>query len=93
MVPKLQSAEYVGDYTIRVRFVDGTEGDVDLEEELWGEVFEPLKDLEVFRGFRLDTELNTLSWPSGADLAPEFLYEKAASPNRSVPTGRPRGRR
>jgi len=92
MVPKLQSAEYVGDYTICVRFVDGTEGDVDLEEELWGEVFEPLKDPEVFRGFRLDTELNTLSWPSGADLAPEFLYEKAASPNQSVPTG-PRGRR
>jgi len=49
MVPKLQSAEYVGDYTICVRFVDGTEGDVDLEEELWGEVFEPLKDPEVFR--------------------------------------------
>ena len=49
MVPKLQSAECVGNYTIRVRFVDGTEGDVDLEEELWGEVFEPLKDPEVFR--------------------------------------------
>ncbi|HVS10524.1 MAG TPA: hypothetical protein VMS76_11680 [Planctomycetota bacterium] len=37
-----------------------------------------MKDPEVFRRFRLDRELNTLTWPSGADLAPEFLYEKAA---------------
>ena len=77
MTPKLESAEYVSHYTIRVRFADGIEGDVDLERELWGEVFEPLKDVEVFRRFRLDAELNTVTWPSGADLAPEFLYEKA----------------
>jgi hypothetical protein len=61
-----------------VRFADGTNAEIDLESEIWGEVFEPLKDPEVFRRFRLDRELNTLTWPSGADLAPEFLYEKAA---------------
>ena len=77
MTPKLESAEYVRRYTIHVRFADGTEGDIDLEGELWGEVFEPLKDPAVFRSFRLDAELNTVTWPSGADLAPEFLYEKA----------------
>jgi len=60
-----------------VRFADGTEGDVDLEAELWGEVFEPLKNLANFRDFRLDVELNTVTWPSGADLAPEFLYAQA----------------
>ena len=78
MTPKLEAAEYVSGYTIRLRFADGVEGDLDLAGELWGEVFEPLKDLAVFRRFRLDTELNTLTWPSGADLAPEFLYEKAS---------------
>jgi hypothetical protein len=77
MTPKLESAEHVSRYTIHVRFADGIEGNVDLEGELWGEVFEPLKDVEAFRRFRLDTELNTVTWPSGADLAPEFLYEKA----------------
>jgi hypothetical protein len=78
MTPELTSAEYVRGYTIRVRFADGTNAEIDLESEIWGEVFEPLKDPEVFRRFRLDRELNTLTWPSGADLAPEFLYEKAA---------------
>lgn len=76
-IPKLESADYVRGHTIHVRFADGTEADIDLRGELWGEVFEPLRDTEVFRSFRLDTELNTVTWPSGADLAPEFLYEKA----------------
>jgi len=79
MIPKLECAEYAGEYTIRVKFADGTEGDVDLSDELWGEVFEPLKKREVFRAFRLDRELNTVTWPTGADLAPEFLYEKASA--------------
>ena len=51
-------------------------GEVDLEEELYGEVFEPLKDKEVFRLFRVDTKLETIVWPNGADMAPEFLCKK-----------------
>jgi len=77
MIPQLTSAEYVGGYVIRMRFADGVEADVDLEAELFGEVFEPLKDPGVFRRFRMDPELNTVSWPCGADFAPEFLYEQA----------------
>lgn len=78
MIPKLESAEYVAEYRIRLRFADGSQGELDMAEELWGEVFEPLKDASVFRRFRLDTELNTIAWESGADLAPEYLYEKVA---------------
>jgi hypothetical protein len=78
MTPKLVSATYVRDYTIHVRFEDGTQGDVCLADELWGEVFEPLRDVDTFRGFHLDPELNTVTWPSGADLAPEFLYDRAS---------------
>ena len=88
MVPKLESAEYVTAHIIRLRFADGTGGDVDLKDELWGEVFEPLRDPEAFRRFRLDHELNTVTWPSGADLAPEFLYEKAAAQQADA-AGRP----
>lgn len=79
MVPKIESAEYVAGYRIRVRFADGREGEIDLAEELWGDVFEPLADLKLFRAFHVDAELNTIAWPTGADLAPEFLYEKIAS--------------
>jgi Protein of unknown function (DUF2442) len=68
-------AQYVRDYVVRLRFRDGTCGEVDLLPELWGEVFEPLRDVEYFRNFRLDPELDTLVWPNGADFAPEFLHE------------------
>ena len=78
MTPKILSAEYVREYRVLLRFEDGREAEVDLKSELWGEVFEPLKDLAMFRNFHLDTELNTLVWPTGADFAPEFLYDCAA---------------
>lgn len=78
MTPQLTNAEYVGDYRIKVIFEDGIEGVINLEKELWGEVFEPLKDISQFQEFVFDSELRTIVWPStGADLAPEFLYEKA----------------
>ena len=80
MIPKIVDARYVHDYTIHIRFHDGTEGDVDLGEELYGEMFEPLKDLEIFRQFTIHPEFHTLCWPNGADIAPEFLYEKAKIP-------------
>jgi hypothetical protein len=75
MVPRLVTVEHVRDYRIRVAFEDGASGEIDLEPELWGEVFEPLRDPETFRSFTLDEALNTITWSTGADLAPEFLYD------------------
>ena len=77
MIPRVMEAQHVRDYVVRVRFQDGTEGEVDLEPQLYGEVFDPLRDLEYFLRFRVDPELHTMTWPNGADFAPEFLYERA----------------
>jgi len=80
MIPRVKKATYVGDYTVHLLFADGTEGDIDLSEELYGELFEPLKDPAVFRQLTVHPEFRTLCWPNGADLAPEFLYEKVQVP-------------
>jgi hypothetical protein len=69
-------ARYTAQYTIWLRFEDGTEGEIDLSEELAGEVFEPLKDEAYFLQFRVNPDTGTVEWPNGADFAPEFLYEK-----------------
>jgi len=71
----VKEARYLRDYVVWLRFNDGAEGEIDLEDELQGEVFEPLKDKLLFQEFRVDPELETIVWKNGADLAPEFLYE------------------
>ena len=73
MHPRVVDARYVQDYTIWVKFSDGSDGEVDLKTELWGPMFEPLKDLEQFRKFTVHPELHTIVWENGADLSPEFL--------------------
>jgi hypothetical protein len=64
---------YVSGYTIRVQFADGFQRDVDMTDELDGEVFQELKDQAMFRQVRFDPDIETAVWPNGADLAPEFL--------------------
>lgn len=69
-------AKYRGDYRVWVCFNDGAAGEIDLSSELYGEIFEPLKDKAFFSSFRI--EGHTLSWNNGADFAPEFLREQIA---------------
>jgi len=44
-------ARYVRDFTIWTKFADGSEREIDLVDELWGPVFDPLKDVNYFRNF------------------------------------------
>ncbi len=65
-------------YVVHVRFEDGITADVDLSHLLdHGGVFEPLRDVEFFRGLRADAEAGTIVWPNDADIAPETLYSHA----------------
>lgn len=74
MILHITEVAYLDDYRIRLVFNDGLTGVADLRDALWGEIFEPLLDRNNFSQIRLDPELGTVSWPNGADLAPEFLY-------------------
>lgn len=58
-------------YRLYLRFNNGVEGIVDLQAELHGEVFAPLRDLGHFQQVFLTSR--TIEWPNGADFAPEFL--------------------
>jgi hypothetical protein len=68
-------ARHVSGFVVWLRFRDNTSGEIDLESELHGPVFEPLRDPELFCQFSIHPEFNTLTWPNGADLAPEFLHD------------------
>ena len=73
----IKEAQYLKNYKVKLKFTDGKVGIVDLQDELHGRVFEPLKDKKIFSTLRVDEDLETIVWDNGADLAPEFLYFKA----------------
>ncbi|MEI8011943.1 MAG: DUF2442 domain-containing protein, partial [Candidatus Omnitrophota bacterium] len=63
------------DYVLHITFNDGASGEIDLADELDGEVFGPLKNLVLFKTAKVDPLMRTVVWDNGADLAPEFLYD------------------
>jgi len=69
-------ATWVRDHVLHLRFSDGAEGEIDLQGELEGPVFEPLQDVKAFKKFRVHPELHTVVWANGADFAPEFLHSR-----------------
>ena len=72
---RITSVEPLDGFVLRLGFDDGTTRDVDLEGDLWGQVFEPLRrDRQLFRQVSVDAELGTIVWPNGADLDPDVLH-------------------
>ena len=48
------AVEPLADYTLCLTFYDGSERVVDLADELWGPMGDPLRDLAYFRQVRVD---------------------------------------
>jgi hypothetical protein len=76
-------------YVIAVTFKDGTRREVDVEPLFWGEVFAPLRDPVLFSQAAVDPLFGSVYWPTGADLAPEFLYYGEETPYGRVEYDKP----
>lgn len=72
---RVRSFEIVGAFKLCVRFDDGTEQRIDFQPVLAGELYGPLRNPEVFNQVRIDTEIETLVWPNGADFDPATLHD------------------
>ncbi len=68
------SVTIIRPYIIDVTFTDGHRRQVDIEPLLWGDVFAPLRDPDLFQQASVDPVGGSVYWPTGADLAPEFLF-------------------
>jgi len=74
MILRILQADACGPHRLRLAFSDGRRGAVDVLPLLSGPVFEPLLDPTYFARFALDPECGTVTWPNGADFAPEALH-------------------
>jgi hypothetical protein len=75
---RVTAVEVLPEARLRVRFVDGTTGDVDMQPflqgpQVVGTVFEPLRDPGFFAQAAIVS--GALEWPNGADLAPDAMYD------------------
>jgi len=77
MILHITEANYISDFKIRVLFNDGLEKIVDLKNYISSKkhpFFQPLKQVDEFKKFHVH---KTLVWDNGADIAPEYLHDKA----------------
>ncbi len=75
---RLTSVACLPEARLRVTFVDGTAGEVDMSAflsnpKLDGTIFEPLRDLTTF--VQAQVVMGAVQWPNGADLAPDAMYD------------------
>ncbi len=73
MLHAVKKVEYVKDYKLKLTFRNKDIKIVDLEKELIGPMFEPLKDINYFK--QVKTDGYTIMWPNETDFCPDVLYE------------------
>jgi hypothetical protein len=75
MLKDIVEVRALGAYRVHLCFEDGVEGELDLGKMIrFKGVFAKLADEREFAKVRVDPELGTIVWPSGADLDPDVLY-------------------
>lgn len=74
-IPRVVAVEVRPPYGLRLTFHDGALRDIDLADELWGPMFQPLRDPELFAQVCVDH--GTVAWPNGVDLDPVVLHGDA----------------
>ena len=72
---RVKSVKPENGHRLHIEFEDGVHGTVDLSADLYGPMFEPLRDDRYFAQVSVD-EYGVVCWPNGADLAPEVIYEE-----------------
>jgi len=72
---RITAIELRGPHDLWLRFNNGYEGEVNLTQLLTGPVFVPVQQPEYFAQVELNSEAGTITWPNGADLAPEAVLE------------------
>ncbi len=82
---RVSSVSALPGFRLAVRFMDGSEGEVDLSRLVASEragVFSKLRDPEVFAKVYL--EYGAVSWPGEIDLAPDAMYDEIRANGRWV---------
>ena len=67
-MPRIIRVSTLSGYRLHVEFDDGTAGEIEMADRLFGPAFERLRDPKEFGKVFVD-EFGAIAWPSGADFA------------------------
>lgn len=73
--PDIVDVEVPAHGRLRLTFSDGVVGEIDVLHRMRGPIFDGARDPEGFAQVAVDAETGTVTWPGGADLAPDVLYD------------------
>lgn len=83
---RIKAVDPIEPYKLRVRWTDGVDLVCDIEGLLDKPMFAALRDTAFFESVEIEPEFgDTVVWPNGADLAPEFLHGDYAPPDLPAP--------
>ena len=76
LTPEITDVAVVRHGVLHLSFADGLTGEVEVLNRMRGPVFEQARTPQGFARVLVDRETGTVTWPGGADLAPDTLYER-----------------
>lgn len=80
MHPSVKTVVPRNDYTLDITFDNGEYGKLDMKPYLDFGIFNRIRDYKSFE--KVTVAFDTIEWESGADLDPEFVYDKC---QKSIP--------
>jgi len=76
LAPDITAVAVVRHGALHLVFADGLTGEVEVLDRMRGPVFDDARTPDGFAKVTVDHETGTVTWPGGADLAPDTLYER-----------------
>ena len=82
MYPSAKRVSPLDNYVLLIEFDNGESGHLDMKPFLNFGVFQRIQDPAVFKQARVS--FDSIEWPSGIDLDPEFIYTKCIKTTRQT---------
>ncbi len=72
---RIETAQPLAGYRLKVRFNDGLEGIYPVEPERRGGVFLKLLSANTFNAVTINPDFGCVEWPGGIDLCPDTMHQ------------------
>ena len=74
IVPEPIEVKAIEKYKLYIKFENGEEKILDMEQDINEKFYANLKDYEYFKNVKISETGITIQWKNGEDIAPENLY-------------------